>query len=83
MSQEKLTFNITYYLVFEIVGAIMEELHILLTLNKGHKKVFPNVLVIRFRIGKSLKDFLVRATLLKLNGSGRCEPFGEKNVFNL
>ena len=36
----------------------MEELHILLTPNKEHKKVFPNVPVIGFRNGKSLKDFL-------------------------
>ena len=56
----------------------MEELHILLTLNKEHKKVFPNVPVIGFRNGKSLKDFLVSATLPKLNGSGRCEPCGKK-----
>ena len=56
----------------------MEELHILLTPNKEHKKVFPNVPVIGFRNGKSLKDFLVRATLPKLNESGRCEPCGKK-----
>ena len=56
----------------------MEELHILLTPNKEHKKVFPNVPVIGFRNGKSLKDFLVRATLPKINGSGRCEPCGKK-----
>ena len=60
----------------------MEELHILLTPNKKHKKVLPNVSVIGFRNGKSLKDFLVRATLLKLNESGRCEPLG-KNSFSL
>ena len=56
----------------------MEELHILLTPNKEHKKVFPKVLVIGFRNGLSLKDFLVRATLPILNESGRCEPCGEK-----
>ena len=56
----------------------MEELHILLTPNKEHKKVFPNVPVIGFRNGKSLKDFLVRATLSKLNEGGRCEPCGKK-----
>ena len=56
----------------------MEELHILLTPNKEHKKVFLNVPVIRFRNGKSLKDFLVRATLPKINGSGRCEPCEKK-----
>ena len=56
----------------------MKELHILLTPNKEHKKVFPNVPVIGFRNGKSLKDFLVRATLPKVNGSGRCKPCGKK-----
>ena len=56
----------------------MEELHILLTPNKEHKKLFPNVPVIGFRNGKNLKDFLVRATLSRLNEGGRCEPCGEK-----
>ena len=50
----------------------------MLTLNKEHKKIFPNVPVIRFWNVKSLKDFLVRATLPKLNESGRCEPCGKK-----
>ena len=78
MSGQKLTFNITYYPTFQNVRAIMEELHILLTPNKEHKKVFPNVLVIGFRNGKSLKDFLVRATLPKINASGRYEPCRKK-----
>ena len=56
----------------------MEELYILLTPNNEHKKVFPNVLVVGFRNGKSLKDFLVRATLTKINRIGRCEPCGKK-----
>ena len=42
----------------------MEKLHILLTPNKEHKKVFPNVPVIGFLNGKSLKDFLVREKLV-------------------
>ena len=33
----------------------MEELHILLTPNNEHNKVFPNVLIIVFRNSKSLK----------------------------
>ena len=57
LSEQKLTSNITYY---QIVWAIMEELHILLTPNKEYKKVFPNVPVIGFQNGKSLKDFLVK-----------------------
>ena len=78
MTEQKLTFNITYYPVFQNVRAIMEELHILLTPNKDYKKVFLNVLVVGFWDGQSLKNFLVRATLPKLNGSGRCEPCGKK-----
>ena len=34
--------------------------------------------VIGFRNGKSLKDFLIRATLPKLSDSGRCESCGKK-----
>ena len=34
--------------------------------------------VIGFRNDKSLKDFLVRATLPSLNESGRCKPCGNK-----
>ena len=59
----------------------MEELHILLTPNKEYKKVFPNVSVIEFRNGKSLKDFLVRARLPILNESGRFESCGKKTCF--
>ena len=75
-SEQKLTFNITYHPAFQNVRSIMEELHILLTPNKEHRKVFPNVPVIRFQNGESLKDFLVRATLSKHNKSGRCETCG-------
>ena len=56
----------------------MEELHILLTPNKVHRSVFPNVPVVRFRNGKNLKDYLVRAKLAKLEESGRCELCGKK-----
>ena len=33
-------------------------------------KVFPDVRVVGFRNGKSLKDYLVRATLPKTNETG-------------
>ena len=79
VSEQKLTFNITYYPAFQDVRAIIEERHILLTPNKEHK-VFPNVPVIEFHNGKSLKDLLVRVTLPNLNESGRCEPYGKKFV---
>ena len=56
-------YNITYYPAFQHVRRIMEELHILLTPNKEHRKVFPDVPVVGFRNRKSLKDYLVRAKL--------------------
>ena len=56
----------------------MEELHLLLTPNKEHRKVFPDVSVVGFQNGKSLKDYLVRAILSKHEESGRCEPRGKK-----
>ena len=71
MSQQKLIFTITYYPAFQDLSAIMEELRILLTHNKEHKKVFPNVLLIGFLNGKSLKDFLVRATSIDVNHVGK------------
>ena len=73
----KLTFNITYYPAFRNVRSIMEEQHILITPDKEHKKVFPDVSVVGFRNGKSLKDDLVRAKLSKSDESGRCEPCGK------
>ena len=78
MPEQKLTFNITCYPAFQNDRSIMEKLHILLTSNNEHIKVFSNVLVIGFRNSKSLKDYLVRATLPKLNKRGRCEPCGKK-----
>ena len=64
-SERKLTFNITYYPVFQNVRNILQEL-------------FPNVLVVGFCNSKSLKNYLVRAALLKINETGRCEPRGKK-----
>ena len=49
--------------------------------NKEHKKVFPNVHVIGFRNCVSHKDYLIRATLIKLNERGGCESCGEKTCF--
>ena len=67
LSERKLTFSITYYPAFFNVRGIMEELHILLTPNKEHKKVFPDVPVVGFWNCKSLKDYMVRAKLPKLD----------------
>ena len=78
MSEKKLTFNITYYPAFVNVRSIMEELHISLAPNKEHRKVFPDVPFVGFGNGKSFKDYLVRAKLLKVDMSRRCKPCGKK-----
>lgn len=77
MSKQKLTFNINFHRAFQNIRSIMEELHILLTPNEEHK-VFPDVLVVGFWNGKSLKDYLVRTKSPKLDESGKCEPCGKK-----
>ena len=66
-SKLRLTLNITYYPVFQNIRNILQELFLLLAPDKEHKKVFPDVLVVGFRNGKSLKDYLVKAALPKTN----------------
>ena len=46
--------------------------------DKEHKKVFPNVPVAGFRNCKSLKYYVVKASLPRTNETGRCEPCGKK-----
>ena len=70
--QKKLTFNITYYLVFQDARNILQELHILLTPDQEHKTVFQDNAVVRFRNGKSLKD-------PNLETKGRFESCGKEN----
>ena len=73
----KLTFNIIYYLAFQTVRSILEELQVLLAPDKEHKKFFPEVPIVGFRNGKSLKDYLVRAALPKIDNTGGSEPCGK------
>ena len=79
-SDSKLTFNITYYPAFQNVRSMLEELQILLAPDKEHKKVrkfFPEVPIVGFRNGKSLKDYLVRAALPKMDNARGSEPCGK------
>ena len=76
--EQKLTFNITYYPVFQKIRNTLQELHLLLASANEHKKVFPNVPVLGFRNSSSLKDYLVRAVFPKTNETGRSEPCGKK-----
>ena len=76
-SESKLFFNITYYPAFHNVRSILEELKILLLPDKEHKKVFPEIAIVGFRNGKSLKDYLVRAAFPKMDNAGGSEPCGK------
>ena len=57
--QNKITFNITYHPVFGDARKILEELHVILASDDGHKKVFLKVPMIGFKINKHLKAHLV------------------------
>ena len=48
---------------------------ILLAPDKEHKKVFPEVPIVGFWNGKSLKNYQVRAALLKMVNAGASEPY--------
>ena len=62
-NQDKIVVNITNYLVFWDVRKILEELHVILASEGGHKKVFPDVPVIGFKNDKNLKAHLVMSQL--------------------
>ena len=58
--QNKITSNITYRPVFLDARKILEELHVVLASDDGHKKVFPDVPLVGFKNNKNLKAHLVR-----------------------
>ena len=62
-NQNKITSNINYHPVFRDARKILEELHVILASDDGHKKVFPDVPIIGFKIDKNLKLYLVRSQL--------------------
>ena len=69
----KLFLNITYHPSFSRLKHTLNDIHILLTPDKEHKKVFENVPIVGFRKGKSIKDFLVIAKVPPPQKSkGRC-----------
>ena len=75
--ESKLNFNITYYPSFQNIRSIWEELQILLAPDEKHEKVFPEVPIVGFQNGKSLKDYLARAALPKIDNAGGSQPCGK------
>ena len=71
----QLVFNITYHPNFSKLKDTMSFLHLLLTPDQEHQKVFHKVPIIGFRRAKSLKDILVRAKVPPLQkNEGFCGP---------
>ena len=79
-NQNKINFNITNHSVFWDVRKILEELHVILASDDGHKKVFPDVPMIGFKNNKNLKAHLVRSQLPDLDEVGRSKPCGGKDL---
>ena len=75
--QNNITFNITYHPVFWDVRKILQELQVILASDDGHKKVFPDVPMIGFKISKNLIH-LVRSQLPDLIEVGRSKLCGGK-----
>ena len=52
------------------VRKFLEELHVILASDDGHKKVFPDVPMVGFKINKNLRAHLVRSQLPDLDEVG-------------
>ena len=59
--RNKLVFHFTYHPAYSKLKNILSNINLLLTPDAQHRKVFPEVPIVGFKRGKSLKDLLVRA----------------------
>jgi len=69
----KLVLNVTYHPAYAHLKSLLRNIHILLTPDAEHRKVFTDVPLIGFKRGKSLKDLLVRAKLPVKREPGKSE----------
>ena len=66
-NDSKLIFNVTYYPVFRHLKSKFKELHVILTCDEVHQRVFPVVQIIGFKNNKNLKSHLVRDAVPDIN----------------
>ena len=71
-NKSRIVFNITYHPVFSKLQNVLSEIHLLLTPDREHGKLFEKVLITGFRRAKSLKDILVRAKVAPLEKKKGC-----------
>ena len=73
--KNKLEFSISYYPISFKLKNILSKIHLLLTPDTKHSKVFENILIMGLKKGKSSKIILVRAKVLQLkNEEGFYSP---------
>ena len=58
--RNKLIFNFTYHSAYSKLKHVSTNINLLLTPDAQHGKVFPEVPIVGFKRGKSLKDLMVR-----------------------
>lgn len=73
-----LVLNITYHPVHSKLKGILSNIHLLLTPDEEHRKIFQDTPMVGFN-GKSLKGILVGAKLPKLN-QGKASDVEEKDA---
>ena len=71
-NKSRIVFNITYHPVFLKLKNVLSEIHLLLTPDREHGKVFENVPITGFIRAKTLKDILVRAKVAPLEKKKGC-----------
>lgn len=76
--ERKLILNITYHPKIAKLRKILTKIHLILTPNKEHQKVFSNVPILGFKKGKSLRDILVRAKVRQPVTESICKGCGGK-----
>ena len=71
-NKSRIVFTITYHPAFLKLKNVLSEIHLLLTPDREHRKVFEKVRIIGFRREKSLKGILVRAKVAPLEKKKGC-----------
>ena len=74
--ESKLIFNITFHPTFGKLKEVLQRIHLLLTPDGEHRTVFPEVPIVGFKRGKSIRDFLVKAKLPPLEEDWVCNGCG-------
>ena len=73
-NEDKLALNIRYHPSLAELKVIMTRIHLLLTPDDEHKKVFRDIPIIGFHRTKNLKDILVREKIPQIKNKGWYSP---------